>query len=172
MDVELPKAAGGRAPNAPSATYEDITTFVTGPTSTATPLQPVITVPTPDGPKVLPRHEDVVTRMVPGSSPAEAIAYFVVVGPDGNDSNTRWQADPANSWPGAPLAQEIFVGTDWVKLNNHAVIEYGLAMGWLALRPFMYGGLITTRYVDPEVAVSIEVKIQPSAALPAMKEQP
>lgn len=171
MQVQIPKAHGGSAPDAPSDAHPDVVVYVTGATRTGAPGAPEMTVPTPQGPRVLPAHDDVITRMVPAKQPADAIAYFVVPGPKADESNVRSQADSANSWPGAPLVREIFVGTDWVKLTNHAIVEYGLAMGWLTLEYFDYGGLVTTRYLDDKVRLDVDIAIAPSAALPARAQE-
>lgn len=166
IKVQIPKAHGGTGPNAPTDEHPDVIVYVTGATRAEGSSVAEMSVPTPHGPRVLPAHDDVIARMVPATAPADAIAWFVVPGPKADDSTVRSQPDPAGSWPGAPLAREIFVGATWVKLTNHAVIEYGLAMGWLALKYFDYGGLATSAYPDQNVRLGVKIAIDPSPALP------
>jgi hypothetical protein len=171
LQVQIPKAHGGAAPNAPSDAHPDVLVYVTGATRTGAPSVPEMTVPTPNGPRVLPAHDDVLTRMVPAKTPADSIGYFVVRGPKADESTVRAQADPPNSWPGAPLAREIFVGTDWVRLTNHAIIEYGVAMGWLTLKYFDYGGLVSSSYLDDKTRLDVDVAITPPVGLPARVQE-
>lgn len=171
LQVQIPTAYGGAAPNAPSDAHPDVVVYVTGATRTVAASAPEMSVPTPNGPRVLPAHDDVLTRMIPSKRPADSIGYFVVPGPKADASTVRTQPDPQNSWPGAPLVREIFVGTDWVRLTNHAIIEYGLAMGWLALEYFDYGGLVSSSYLDEATRLDVDVAIAPAVTLPARVQE-
>jgi len=113
--------------------------YVTAPTDPAIGVSPQRVIARADGDRVLPSHQATLTRMPPASAPAPSGGWFVVPGPRAATDTVRSQADPKNSWPGAPLAAAIRIGPAWVPLNNHRVIEHGLARGLLALRPFAGG---------------------------------
>lgn len=88
---------------------------------------------------VLPEHQAVLRQL---SSPDEhriAVGYFVSRGPRANPRTVRWQEQPDQAWPAAPLVSAIRIGTEWVPLTSHVAIEYGLARGLLALEYFDAG---------------------------------
>lgn len=122
--------------------------YVTAPVSDTAGTAPMKTVPLPDGEVVLPPHQNTLTSMASEMDPLLAIGYFVEIGPKGTESNVRIQRQPENAWPSRPLASEIRIGTDWVRLNNHVVIEYGLKKGLLQLEFFDVGGLMWGRHFD------------------------
>ncbi len=118
-------------------------------------------IPTDDGMKVLPPHQDVFTELRSKAAPAIARAYFVLQGPKANDSNVHVQPDPGNSVPGGPLVYEMKIGHEWVKLNNHVAIEYGIREGLLTVKYFEDGGPMWGEFMDPGMeSFNVQVAIQ------------
>lgn len=157
MHAKMPALLGGDGPEAPSDKYPDLVVYLTGPADKTAGTAPDRMIPTPDGPKALPPHQDTVTQLVGKDDMHDALAYFVIPGPKANSSNTKVQPDPGNSVPGAPLVEEIRVGPVWVKLNSHVVIEYGIKAGLLATKPFPvdiggYGGLMWHTMFDADMS--------------------
>lgn len=157
MHARMPALLGGDGPDAPSDEYPDLVVYLTGPVEKTAGTAPDRIIPTPDGPKALPPHQDTITRLVREDEPYDALAFFVIPGPKADSGNTKVQPDPGNSVPGAPLVEEIRIGPAWVKLNSHVVIEYGIKAGLLAAKPFPidiggYGGLMWHTMFDPDMA--------------------
>lgn len=117
--------------------------FVHAPVSETAGTAPMKRVPRPDGSEViLPPHQDTLSEPGSAEAPKLAIGYFVEIGPEGDASNVRVQEQPQNSWPSRPLASHIRIGPEWVPVNNHAVIAYGLRTGQLSLEFFDVGGMM------------------------------
>lgn len=124
--------------------------YVHAPVSAAAGAAPTRQVPRPDGKVVtLPPHQDTLESLNAPDSPRLGVGYFVLRGPKGNDQNVRVQPQPEQSWPRSPLVSEIRIGPEWVKVNSHAVIEYGLRSGLLDLQFFDVGGMMYGQFMDP-----------------------
>ena len=149
MNVLLPARQGGAGPDAPAPERPDLTVYLTAPLrEQPTQMSRVFTIPTEDGPKVLPPHDDVLARLVPRDDPADAMGYFVVPGPHAG-SRVLVQTDPADSVIGAPLAYAVKHGDQWLELTSHRIIEAGVESGVLALIEFESGGLQWTTEIEP-----------------------
>lgn len=144
--------------------------FVHAPVSETAGTAPMKRVPRPDGSEVvLPPHQDTLSELGNAQAPKLAIGYFVEIGPEGDASNVRVQAQPPDSWPGRPLASHIRIGPEWVPVNNHAVIAYGLRTGQLALEFFDVGGMMWGEPFGGGAAgplAGIDCRVEPAPALP------
>lgn len=122
--------------------------YVTAPVTPTSGSSPERTVVRPDGEVFLPAHQDIMTTMADPESPILAIGYFVEIGPKGTPETVRTLDQPDDAWPSKPLASHIRMGTEWIGLNNHLVIEYGLRMGLLQAEFFDVGGLMWAFHFD------------------------
>lgn len=146
----VPPAYGGTGPEAPADDVPDLTVYLVGPVDDTSPAAPAReNIPTPQGPRNLPAHQQTHDLLATPDQPHDAIGTFVVPGPEATPETVHTREAPANSVVGAPLAYEILVGDVWTKLNNHVVIQYGLDGGLLELVPFEYGGLMWQSFDDP-----------------------
>jgi hypothetical protein len=141
--------------------------YITAPVSATAGAAPTRNVKRPDGRMVvLPPHQDTLAELNSAAAPKLGIGYFVEIGPKGNASNVRVQEQPQNSWPSAPLAHEILIGSEWVRLNSHVTIEYGLRTGVLQLEYFDVGGLMWGEYFEPAAAQLGEVSCRVASPAP------
>lgn len=152
--AEAPPFLGGTGPAAPSRGTPDLVVYLTAPTSEGNYTAPSAMIPTPQGRRWLPPHEDTLARFVTEEERADALGYFIIAGPRATPERVRVTTDPNQPdtslyASGAPLAREIKVGEQWLPLNSHVVIEYGLRNGLLAAKYFDYGGLMWARAMDP-----------------------
>lgn len=176
MNAQTPPVLGGHGPAKPSNAVPDLIVYVTAPTSKDETFHaPQRWIPTPQGRKYLPPHEDTLTRFVTESAPADALGYFVIAGPKASPDRVQVSADPrvsdpASYLPGGPLARAIKVGEQWLPLNNHVVIEYGLRTGLLATRYFDYGGLMWAGWMD-EGAEALQAVTTPAPPVDAQPQQ-
>lgn len=131
--------------------------YITAPISASAGTSPRRTVSLPRGEVVLPPHQDTLVTMPPDDDPVLAVGYFVEVGPAGSEDTVQSQEQPENAWPSRPLASAIRIGTEWVKLNNHIVIEYGLKMGLLQLEFFDVGGLMSARHFSGDSGPGVRI---------------
>ncbi|MCC7411461.1 MAG: hypothetical protein IT495_07510 [Gammaproteobacteria bacterium] len=124
--------------------------YVHAPVSATAGAAPMKTVRHPvSGEMVaLPPHQDTIEALNSATAPKLAIGYFVLRGPKAADDDVRVQAQPERSWPSSPLIAEIRIGSEWVKVNNHVVIEYGLKSGLLALEYFDIGGMMWGQFFE------------------------
>lgn len=127
--------------------------YVHAPVSATAGAAPMKSVTRPDGSVVaLPPHQDTLAALNAAGAPRLGIGYFVLRGPKGTDETVRTQAQPTNSWPSSPLVSEIRIGPEWVKVNSHVVVEYGLTAGLLKLEFFDVGGRMWGEFFDPAAA--------------------
>jgi len=153
MNVLLPSNFGGRAPPAPTPGKPVIRVYITGPVRDDKAFTPETnTIPTPDGPRTLPPHDDTLTRLPPPDERPDGEGLFVAPGPNASPATVKARDAPKDSIVGAPLAYAIQVGGQWLPLNNHVVIEYGLRRGLLKTVSFGYGGSMWSSFVDPLAA--------------------
>lgn len=110
--------------------------------------------------RVVPAHDLVIDQFVSQNAATPALTFFVVPGAKATPDTVRFVEGPSDSLPGRPLVREIFVGTDWVRLTSHVIIEYGVAMGWLALAPYALNSSIATRYLDQPAGFAVNVSIE------------
>jgi hypothetical protein len=129
-------------------TLPSMPVYITAPVSASAGTSPERLVALPRGEVVLPPHQDTLVTMASANEPLLAIGYFVEIGPAGDEHTVRTQPQPENAWPSAPLASAIRIGTEWVPLNNHIVIEYGVKTGLLQLEFFDVGGLMWGQHFD------------------------
>lgn len=116
----------------------------------------------------LPPHQDTLSALNSMGKPRLGIGYFVIRGPKGSAETVRTQPQPEKSWPSSPLVSHILIGPEWVGLNNHLVVEYGLATGVLALEYFDVGGMMWGELLDPDAGTlgTVEVKIERTPVFP------
>lgn len=110
--------------------------------------------------RVFPAHDVVVDQFISDHAAAPAMTFFVVPGAKATADTVRSVVNTSDSIPAGPLAREIFVGTDWVRLNSHVIVEYGVAMGWLALEPYPQSESITTRYLGKPADFAVKVSLE------------
>ncbi|MEW2443661.1 cupredoxin domain-containing protein [Micromonospora marina] len=146
-NVTVPDYYGGTAPATPDPALPPMRTYLTAPVDDRAPSSPVRQVPTGDGLRTLPSHQNT-TDAHPGARPHNAFGYFVVRGPKGSEETVRTGPAVPDSLPADPLAGSVRIGDRWMPLNNHLVIEYGVAAGLLELVPLEYGGFMTTAFPD------------------------
>lgn len=157
VSAMAPPKLGGSGPPAPSARVPDLIVYIAAPTSSDEAYHaPAVMIATPAGRRYLPPHEDTLTRFVGEADKADALGYFVVAGPKATRERVRVAIDPRvkdtrTYLSGGPLARAIKIGEQWLPLNNHLVIEYGLRAGLLSLRWFDYGGLMWAKWMDEGV---------------------
>jgi plastocyanin len=164
--VTLPEFYGGPLPAEPDPDVPVMRTYLTAPVDPAAPSSPVREVPTADGPRTMPSHQNT-TDAHPGPEPRSAYGFFVVRGPKGSAETVRL-ADPVeNSIPADPMASAIRIGGQWLGLNNHLVIEHGVELGLLALVPLEYGGQMRTAFPDG-LQLSVETSGSTTISSPAI----
>lgn len=144
----LPEYYGGTGPSAASPELPSLRTYLTGTVEHQALSSPVRQVPTADGVKTLIPHQNT-TDVHPGDRPHNSFGFFVVRGSKGDDGNVRTDACPPDSIPPEPLAHQIRIGDQWVRLNHHLAIEYGVEAGLLRLEPLEFGGIMTSSFPDP-----------------------
>lgn len=130
----------------------------------------VVPHPRTGKPVTLPSHQDTLSALNSEAKPRLGVGYFVIAGPRATADTVRLQDQPEASWPSRPLASHILIGPEWVGVNNHLVVEYGLATGQLALEYFDVGGMMWGEFVDSAARQlgSIEVSIGHATPLPAI----
>jgi len=148
MFAVTPSFMGGDGPATATDKYPDMAVYLIGPINETSPFGPPREFDTKSGKKTLPPHMDVLTEMTTPSNKKDAIGYFVVPGPKANEDNVHARERPANGLPTGGLAYEILVGSEWVPLTSHAIIEYGIARGLLKTEYFDYGGLQWAAWPD------------------------
>ncbi len=116
--------------------------YITAPVSATAATSPQRMIPLPTGPRMLPAHQSTLSRLNSPDEPWVSIAWFVIPGINAGDDNLRTDPRPENGWASQPLAREIRIGTEWLPLNSHVIIERGLERGILALEYFDGGSLI------------------------------
>ncbi len=162
MNVRIPAKTGGHAPP-PAAERAVLKVYLTGPVRDDQAFTPESNrVPTPKGVRVLPPHDDTLTRLVPPGALPKSRAYFVVPGPKATADEVKVRDEPKDGIVGSPLAYAINVEGEWIPLNNHLVIEYGIRRGLLAAQLWDFdGGTLWTTFDDaaavdfrPEVTIA------------------
>lgn len=139
-------------------TLPNFRVYVHAPVSATAGAAPMKSVTRPDGSVVaLPPHQDTLAALNAPDAPRLGIGYFVLRGSKGTEETVRTQPQPAKSWPSSPLVSEIRIGPEWVKVNNHAVVEYGLAAELLKLEFFDVGGQMWGELYDPAAAATATV---------------
>jgi len=138
----VPVLIGGGPKPPPGTVIPDLPVYITTPVSDTLGHSPEVPEVRPhDGKHVtLPAHQDTLSRLPDPGKPARAVAYFVLPGPKATEDTVESGKQPANSWADGPLVRKIKMGEEWMLLNNHIVIEYGLAKGLLRLQYFDIGG--------------------------------
>ncbi|MBW8485866.1 cupredoxin domain-containing protein [Actinomadura parmotrematis] len=144
-NVAVPGYYGGTAPDEPDPALPSMRCYLTAPVDEAAPSSPVRRVPTAGGMRTLPSHQNT-TDKHPGPQPHNNYGYFVVPGPAATEDTVRSRPAPPDGLPAEPLAYAMRLGGRWTGLNNHLVIEHGVATGLLALVPLEYGGQMWTSF--------------------------
>ena len=152
------------------ATLERVPVYVVAPVSASAGAAAMKQVPHPRTGEIvaLPPHQDTLSALNSAGKPRLGVGYFVIRGPRGSDDTVRVQPQPEKSWPSASLASHILIGSEWVGLNNHLVVEYGLVTGLLALEFFDVGGMMWGEFLDPESQKLgvVDAKVEHPAKLP------
>lgn len=115
--------------------------YIIAPVSDTLGTSPEREIKLPDRTVVLPAHQAAATAMNAPGEPVLGVGWFVIAGENATEENLRTDPRPENGWASAPLAREIRMGTEWVPLNNHVIIEYGLDRGILDLEYFDSGAM-------------------------------
>lgn len=116
--------------------------------------------------RVLPAHQITLTSMGV-DAPAKTIGYWVMPGPKATDANVKVQPNPDKSLLEEPLAIAIRVGEEWLKLDNHVVVEYGLSTRQLELKYFSTAGNMQASFMQPTPQpFTVSVATHPEAKLP------
>jgi len=143
LDIWFPRAAA-------TAGAKYLAVYLTAPIDAAVAWTPELWIETPQGRKLLPAHQDTLSGCAMDSAGVETTGYFVVAASKAGADEVRVGSLSSinDAVSGAPLASALKVGTAWVPLNSHLVIEYGLATGQLELRRFMDGGKVLARGIS------------------------
>jgi len=150
MNVLLSSTKGGHGPAAASDDYPDLKVYLTAPVMESGAIADHIqSVPTPQGMKALPLHDDTLAGWATLEQRADTIGYLVGRGPKATKRNVRTRKNPPNSLFDIELASAIKVGGIWTKLNSHHVIDYGIAHGLLEAHYFDYGGVQWHTEINP-----------------------
>lgn len=116
--------------------------------------------------RVLPAHQITLTTMG-DETPTKTIGYWVMPGSKSNEANVRVQPNPPKSLLDAPLAVAIRVGDEWLKLDNHVIIEYGVHTGVLELQYFSTAGHMRATFMQPTPQpFAVNAATRPAVKLP------
>lgn len=116
--------------------------YVTAPVSPTAATSPQRRIELPGGPRTLPAHQITLPRLNTRDAPRLSIAWFVIPGPAATVDNLQTDPRPEGGWSSGPLARAIRIGGEWVPLNSHVVIDFGLQRRILALEYFDGGSVI------------------------------
>lgn len=154
--VLMPRVAGGRGPDEPSAAYEDVDVYLIGAVDEDNPYGPELRRPAvdlvsgkplagPDGAPsqeiVIPAHDDTFARFAGADTPVDTFGHWVIAGPRASAATVRTRQMPAGSLAGAPLAYAVRLDDEWQPLTDAAIIRRGLDRGLLALKFSNWGGV-------------------------------
>lgn len=154
----------------PPADAEEVPAYITGVLNTSGGFHDHHKVQGSD--RVLPAHQITLTRMS-SERPTKTLGYWVIPGPLATPETVRVQANPERSLLDAPLATALRIGNEWLPLDSHVVIEYGIATGQLALRYFSQGGSMTATWMQPTPQpFAVEVTTTPAVKLPPRGPEP
>lgn len=152
----VPALYGGTGPSEPADDVPDLMVYLVGPVDEVSPFGPPReNIPTADGPKNLPPHQQVLNGFVSENDKHDAMGVFIIPGPQATEENVHARQEVENSVARGPLAYEILVNGEWVKLDSFTTIEYGLATGQLEAVPFEFGGLMWTVWPDEGVTTAV-----------------
>lgn len=161
---------------APPADAAEVPAYITGVLNTSAGFHDHHKVQGSD--RVLPAHQITLTTMG-GETPTKTIGYWVVPGRKASDATVRVQPNPDKSLLDAPLALAIRVDDEWLNLDNHVVVEYGVHAGLLALRYFSTAGHMRATFMQPtpqpfavNVATHPPVKLPPKGVDPPPPTMP
>ena len=115
------------------------------------------------GPRGIPTHMTVISDLNHPQRPGVSHGYLVQVGPKASERTVKSLPLTGEGVSLAPLASHIRVGTDWLPLDSHVIIEHGLREGLLKLQHLGSGTLIwgTTDWddyapMDPPLQAELE----------------